>query len=159
MSTISFTLNGTEQTVSDADDRRLLWVLRDDFGHTGTKFGCGIAACGACAVLVEGKAVRSCITPMKSVEGKRVTTIEGLAAGGKLQPVQQAFIDHLGFQCGYCTSGMIVGAHALLLKNPQPTRAQIVQEMERYLCRCGAHTRIIDAIEAAARATPAGGAR
>jgi len=159
MSTISFTLNGARKTVSDADERRLLWVLRDDFGFTGTKFGCGIAACGACAVLVDGKAVKSCNTPMSFVEGKHVTTIEGLAAGDKLQPVQQAFIDHLGFQCGYCTSGMIIGAHALLLKNPKPTREQIMQEMERFLCRCGAHTRIIDAIEAAARATTAGGVR
>lgn len=159
MSSISFTLNGAKKTVVDADDRRLLWVLRDDFGFTGTKFGCGMAACGACAVLVDGKATRSCITPMKSVEGKSVTTIEGLATGDKLQPVQQAFIDHLGFQCGYCTSGMIIGAHALLLKNPKPTREQIVQEMDRHLCRCGAQARIIDAIEAAARATQAGGAR
>jgi aerobic-type carbon monoxide dehydrogenase small subunit (CoxS/CutS family) len=159
MSTISFTLNGTKRTVSDAEDRRLLWVLRDDFGFTGTKFGCGIAACGACAVLVDGKAVKSCNTPMSFVEGKQVTTIEGLAAGDKLQPVQQAFIDHLGFQCGYCTSGMVMGAHALLLRNPKPTREQIVQEMERFLCRCGAHTRIIDAIEAASHATAAGGVR
>ncbi len=159
MGSISFTLNGTRQTVADADDRRLLWVLRDDFGHTGTKFGCGIAACGACSVLVDGKAVRSCITTMRSVEGKQVTTIEGLAAGDKLQPVQQAFIDHLGFQCGFCTSGMIVGAHALLLRNPKPTREQIMQEMERFLCRCGAHTRIIEAIEAAAGMKTTGGAR
>ena len=159
MSTISFTLNGVKKTVSDAEDRRLLWVLRDDFGFTGTKFGCGIAACGACAVLVDGKAVKSCNTPMSSVEGKQVTTIEGLAVGDKLQPVQQAFIDHLGFQCGYCTSGMIIAAHALLLKNSRPTREQIVQEMERFLCRCGAHTRIIDAVEAAAHATSAGGVR
>ena len=159
MSTIAFTLNGTKRTVRDAEDRRLLWVLRDDFGFTGTKFGCGIAACGACAVLVDGKAVKSCNTPMSSVEGKQVTTIEGLAVGDKLQPVQQAFIDHLGFQCGYCTSGMIIAAHALLLKNPKPTREQIVLEMERFLCRCGAHTRIIDAIAAAAHATSAGGVR
>ena len=159
MSTISFTLNGVKKTVSDAEDRRLLWVLRDDFGFTGTKFGCGIAACGACAVLVDGKAVKSCNTPMSSVEGKQVTTIEGLAAGDKLQPIQQAFIDHLGFQCGYCTSGMIIAAHALLLKNSKPTREQIVLEMERFLCRCGAHTRIIDAVEAAAHATSAGGVR
>jgi len=159
MSTISFTLNGTKKSVNDAEERRLLWVLRDDFGITGTKFGCGIAACGACAVLVDGKAVKSCNTPMSAVEGKHVTTIEGLAAGDKLQPVQQAFIDHLGFQCGYCTSGMIIGAHALLLRNAKPTREQIVQEMERFLCRCGAHTRIIDAIEAAARTTAAGGVR
>lgn len=159
MSTISFTLNGAKKTVSDAEDRRLLWVLRDDFGMTGTKFGCGIAACGACAVLVDGRAVKSCNTPMSSVEGKQVTTIEGLAVGDKLQPVQQAFIDHLGFQCGYCTSGMIIAAHALLLKNAKPTREQIVQEMERFLCRCGAHTRIIDAIEAASHASSTGGVR
>jgi aerobic-type carbon monoxide dehydrogenase small subunit (CoxS/CutS family) len=146
---ITFTLNGVVQTLTTDANRRLLWVLRDDLGLTGTKYGCGIAACGACTVLVDGRAVRSCITPLQAVEGKRVTSIEGIANGDQLQPVQQAFMDHAGYQCGYCTSGMIVGAQALLNANPRPTRAQIVQGLEGHLCRCGAHVRIIAAIEAA----------
>ena len=146
---ITFTLNGAVQTLTTDANRRLLWVLRDDLGLTGTKYGCGIAACGACTVLVDGQAVRSCITSLQAVEGKRVTTIEGIASGDQLQPVQQAFMDHAGYQCGYCTSGMIVGAQALLNANPKPTRAQIVEGLEGHLCRCGAHVRIIAAIEAA----------
>jgi carbon-monoxide dehydrogenase small subunit len=146
----TFTLNGVVRTLSTDPNRRLLWVIRDDLGLTGTKFGCGIAACGACTVLVDGQAVRSCTTSLQSVAGKRVTTIEGLAEGDRLQPIQQAFIDHAGYQCGYCTSGMIVGAQALLNANPNPTRAQIVEGLEGHLCRCGAHVRIIAAVAAAA---------
>jgi aerobic-type carbon monoxide dehydrogenase small subunit (CoxS/CutS family) len=150
MPDITFTLNGVVRTLATDTDRRLLWVIRDDLGLTGTKYGCGIAACGACTVLVDGKAVRSCITPLESVAGKRVTTIEGLADGDRLQPIQQAFMDHAGYQCGYCTSGMVLGAHALLNDNPKPTRAQIVEGLEGHLCRCGAHVRIIAAVQAAA---------
>jgi aerobic-type carbon monoxide dehydrogenase small subunit (CoxS/CutS family) len=150
MPDITFTLNGVVRTLSTDTDRRLLWVIRDDLGLTGTKYGCGIAACGACTVLVDGKAVHSCITSLKSVEGKRVTTIEGLARGNRLQPIQQAFMDHAGYQCGYCTSGMVLGAQALLNANPKPSRAQIVEGLEGHLCRCGAHVRIIAAVEAAA---------
>ena len=146
----TFTLNGVVRTLTTDPNRRLLWVIRDDLGLTGTKFGCGIAACGACTVLVDGQAVRSCTTSLQSVAGKRVTTIEGLAAGDRLRPIQQAFIDHAGYQCGYCTSGMIVGAQALLNANPNPTRAQIVEGLEGHLCRCGAHVRIIAAVAAAA---------
>ena len=146
----TFTLNGVVRTLTTDPNRRLLWVIRDDLGLTGTKFGCGIAACGACTVLVDGQAVRSCTTSLQSVAGKRVTTIEGLAQGDRLQPIQQAFIDHAGYQCGYCTSGMIVGAQALLNANPKPTRAQIVEGLEGHLCRCGAHVRIIAAVAAAA---------
>ena len=146
----TFTLNGVVRTLTTDPKRRLLWVIRDDLGLTGTKFGCGIAACGACTVLVDGQAVRSCTTSLQSVAGKRVTTIEGLAEGDRLQPIQQAFIDHAGYQCGYCTSGMIVGAQALLNANPTPTRAQIVAGLEGHLCRCGAHVRIIAAVAAAA---------
>ena len=146
---ISFTLNGVVRTLTTDPNRRLLWVIRDDLGLTGTKFGCGIAACGACTVLVDGQAVRSCTTSLQSVAGKRVTTIEGLAEGDRLQPIQQAFIDHAGYQCGYCTSGMIVGAQALLNANPKPTRAQIVEGLEGHLCRCSAHVRIIAAVAAA----------
>jgi carbon-monoxide dehydrogenase small subunit len=152
MPDITFTLNGVVQTLATDANRRLLWVIRDDLGLTGTKYGCGIAACGACTVLVDGRAVRSCITPLTAVAGRRVTTIEGLAQGERLQPIQQAFMDHAGYQCGYCTSGMIVGAQALLNANPKPTRAQIVEGLEGHLCRCGAHVRIIAAVEAAAGA-------
>ena len=102
---VSFTLNGKPTTVDTADDRRLLWVLRDDLGMTGTRFGCGVAQCGCCTVLVDGKATRACVTTMRTVANKSVTTIEGLANGDTLQPIQQAFLDHAGYQCGYCTSG------------------------------------------------------
>ena len=159
MRSIAFTVNGTSRKLDVEDDRRLLWVIRDDLGLTGTKFGCGVAACGSCTVLVDGKAVRSCTTAIKAVEGKKVTTIEGLADGDRLAPVQQAFMEHLGFQCGYCTSGMIMTGHALLANNPKPTRADIVQAMDRNLCRCGAQVRIVDAIEAASQAPTVGGAR
>ncbi|MBP1606424.1 MAG: 2Fe-2S ferredoxin, related to 4-hydroxybenzoyl-CoA reductase, partial [Acidobacteria bacterium] len=140
------------------EDRMLLWVLRDDLGLTGTKFGCGQAICGSCTVLVDDQAVRSCATPMKAVDGRRVVTIEGLASGGRLHPLQQAFVEHLGFQCGYCTPGMILGAYALLAKNPTPTRADIVRALDGHLCRCGAHVRVVRAIESAA-ATVRGGVR
>jgi len=155
---ISFTLNGKPARVTVDDERMLLWVLRDDLGLTGTKFGCGEAICGACTVIVNKEAVRSCATPMKNVAGKQVLTIEGLSEGDRLNPVQEAFLKHLAFQCGYCTPGMIMNAYALLLKTPRPTRDQIVQGMEGNLCRCGAHGRIVDAIEEAASASK-GGAR
>lgn len=158
MKPIAFTLNGAARTVTAEDDRTLLWVLRDDLGYTGTKFGCGAAFCGACTVLVDGKEVRSCITPIRNVAGKKVVTVEGLAQGDKLSPVQEAFVEHVGFQCGYCTSGMLIGATALLNANPKPTREQIVQGMERHLCRCAAHHRIVDAIETASKKL-AGGAK
>ena len=151
MKSISFTLNGTARTVNVEEDRTLLWVLRDDLGMTGTKFGCGAAFCGACTVLIDGKEVRTCITPVTSVAGKKVVTVEGLANGDRLTPVQEAFVEHVGFQCGYCTSGMVIGATALLAANPKPTREQIQQGLERHLCRCAAHLRIVDAVEAAAK--------
>ncbi len=150
MKPIAFTLNGVARTLTLDEDRNLMWVLRDDLGLTGTKFGCGAAFCGACTVLVDGKATRACITPVSRVAGKKVVTIEGLATDEHLHPVQEAFVEKLGYQCGFCTSGMIMGAHALLAANPKPTREQIVQGMERHLCRCGAHGRIIEAIESAA---------
>jgi aerobic-type carbon monoxide dehydrogenase small subunit (CoxS/CutS family) len=151
-------LNGSPRRLTVDETRVLLWVLRDDLGLTGTKFGCGESICGACTVLVDDEAVRSCVTPVGEVDGKKVVTIEGLAHDDRLHPLQEAFVQHLGYQCGYCTPGMIMGAHALLLKNPKPTRAQIVQHMETHLCRCGAHVRIFDAIESAS-AAKAGGAR
>ncbi len=158
MRVISFSLNGVDRKLTVDETRTLLWVLRDDLGLTGTKFGCGESVCGACTVLLNNEAVRACATPMSAVEGKRVVTIEGLAHDEHLHPVQEAFVKHLGFQCGFCTSGMIMGAHALLLKNPKPTRSQIINEMEPHLCRCGAHVRIVQAIESAS-AVIAGGAR
>jgi len=152
MRSLSFTLNGAPTSLTVDELRPLLWVLRDDLGLTGTKFGCGESVCGACTVLVDDEAVRACATPTGAVAGKRVVTIEGLAQGSALHPLQQAFVEHVGFQCGYCTPGMILGAVALLRKTPSPTRADIVRHMEPHLCRCGAHVRVLDAIESASAA-------
>ncbi len=148
--TIAFTLNGESVSVTTDGQRPLLWVLRTDFGLTGTKFGCGQAHCGACTVLVDNKAVRSCVYPVRNAGGREVRTIEGLSTNGKLHPLQKAFIAHDALQCGFCTPGMILTAYGLLHENPQPTRAEIIEGMDQNLCRCGAHTRIIDAIQAAA---------
>lgn len=148
---IRFRLNGRPASVDTDDARMLLWVLRTDLDLTGTKYGCGEGVCGACTVAVDGKAVRSCMTPLASVQGKSVTTIEGLERGGRLHPLQQAFIDHGGFQCGYCTSGMLMNAYALLQSNPRPSHDAVVEEMEGNLCRCGAHQRILAAIEEASK--------
>ncbi|MGZ8831304.1 MAG: (2Fe-2S)-binding protein [Thermoanaerobaculia bacterium] len=148
---IRFRLNGRPASVETDDARMLLWVLRTDLDLTGTKYGCGEGVCGACTVAVDGKAVRSCQAPLASVQGKSVTTIEGLERDGRLHPLQQAFIDHGGFQCGYCTSGVIMNAYALLQSQPRPSRDAIVNEMEGNLCRCGAHQRILAAIEEASK--------
>lgn len=153
--TVSFTLNSHPVSVTTDDERMLLWVLRCDLDLTSVHYGCGQAECGACTVLVGGEAVRSCVTPLKAVAGKHVVTIEGLSQNG-LHPVQQAFLNHHAFQCGYCTSGMILNASALLQKTPHPTRQQIVEHMDDNLCRCGAHGRILDAIQEAASAAKAG---
>jgi carbon-monoxide dehydrogenase small subunit len=158
MRAVSFTLNGKSTHVTVDESRALLWVLRDDLGLTGTKFGCGESVCAACTVIVDNEAVRSCVTPVGDVEGKQVLTIEGLARGDRLHPLQQAFADHLAFQCGYCTPGLIMGAYALLLRNPRPTRAEIVRALEPHLCRCGAHVRVLQAVETAA-VTMKGGTR
>ena len=155
---ISFTLNGKPASVTTDDERALLWVLRGDLGLTGTKFGCGAGLCGACTVIVDGQAVRSCSTPIKDVAGKRVLTIEGLEQDGRLHPIQEAFLKHHAYQCGYCTPGMILSAYALLLQTPRPTEAQILAAMDDNLCRCGAHVRIVAAIQEAAAPAP-GGAR
>ena len=149
--TVSFTLNGKPARVTTDDERMLLWVLRYDLGLTGTKFGCGEGLCGACTVVVNNQAVRSCSTALKEVAGKSVITIEGLQRDGKLHPIQQAFAKHNAFQCGYCTPGMILSAYALLQKTPRPNLDQIVQHMDDNLCRCGAHKRIVDAIQDAAK--------
>lgn len=148
--TISFTLNGKPTRVVADDERMLLWVLRYDLGLTGTKYGCGEGLCGACTVIVDTQAVRPCATPLKDVTGRSVLTIEGLEQGGQLHPVQQAFLKHHAFQCGYCTSGMILTAYALLQKTPQPTTGEIIKHMDANLCRCGSHVRVVEAIQEAA---------
>src|SRR5664279_758937 len=155
--TISFTLNHKPVTLKTDDERTLLWVLRSDLALTGAKFGCGEGLCGACTVIVNREAVRSCSVPVKDVAGKQVMTIEGLGQPG-LHAIQAAFVKHHAFQCGYCTPGMILYAYALLLQTPKPTPEQITRHMEDNLCRCGAHVRIVDAIAEAAGA-PRGGAR
>jgi aerobic-type carbon monoxide dehydrogenase small subunit (CoxS/CutS family) len=148
---IRFRLNGRPVSLDTEDARTLLWVLRTDLDLTGTKFGCGEGVCGACTVAVDGEALRSCQLTLKDVEGKSVTTIEGLENDGKLHPLQQAFIDHGALQCGFCTSGMIMNAYALLQKNKKPSHAQTIEAMNDNLCRCGAHQRILAAIEEASR--------
>ncbi len=145
--TISFSVNGKRATLNVDTDRKLLWVLRADLGLTGTKYGCGESYCGACTVLIDGEAVRSCQVSVKEAGNKEVTTIEGLMTGGKFHPVQQAFVDHDALQCGFCTPGMIMTAAALLKKNPQASRSEIVRGMNDNLCRCGAHGRIMEALE------------
>jgi aerobic-type carbon monoxide dehydrogenase small subunit (CoxS/CutS family) len=148
---IRFQLNGRPTSLNLDADRPLLWVLRTDLGLTGAKYGCGAGLCGACTVLVDGEAVRSCMYPVGQVAGKQVTTIEGLALDGELHPLQQAFVEHDALQCGYCTPGMILAAHSLLLKRSHPSRAEIVAHMEGNLCRCGSHKRVLEAIEMASR--------
>jgi len=157
--TIRFEVNGRPISLDVDPERMLLWILRDELGLTGTKYGCGEGICGACTVLVDGEAVRSCQYPVKDARAKKVTTIEGLAAEGKLRPLQEAFVRQNVMQCGFCTSGMILQAHSLLGKNPQPTREEIVRGMEDNLCRCGTYMRIIQAIETAAREMKKGARR
>lgn len=149
--TLRFRLNGRPATLEIDDERSLLWALRTQLELTGTKYGCGEGLCGACTVLVDGKAVRSCLTPVKAVAGKEVLTVEGLARGDVLHPLQQAFVAQGAVQCGYCTPGMLMSAYVLLRRNPRPSRDEIAAHMEPNLCRCGAHQRIVDAIEAAGR--------
>ncbi len=147
--TIEFQLNGKPARLTVDDERMLLPVLRYELGLTGAKYGCGEGICGACTVVVGNEAVRSCTTPVKDIAGKQVLTIEGLGQKG-LHRIQQAFAEHHAFQCGYCTSGMILSAYALLLKNPHPTPAEIARHMDDNLCRCGSHLRIVAAISDAA---------
>ena len=157
MRTVSFTLNGKPTRVTTDEKRLLLWVLRDDLGLTGTKFGCGQAACGSCMVVINKDAVRACATQIGDVDGKTVTTIEGLAQGTKLHPLQDAFVKHAAFQCGFCTPGMIMGAYAKLLQTPNATAADVIHELDDHLCRCGAHVRIAAAVTEAT--STKGGAR
>lgn len=149
--TIGFRLNGETVSLAVDPDRFLLWVLRHDLDLTGSKYGCGEGLCGACTVVVDRRAVRSCRLQVKAIEGKEVTTIEGLAKNGDLHPLQKAFVEHDALQCGYCIPGIIMNAYSLLLSTPQPSRNQIVRQMEGNLCRCGAHKRIIQAIQTTAK--------
>lgn len=152
MATITqLNINGTSRSVSVDSQESLLIVLRDHLGLTGSKYGCGEGQCGACTVLIEGTARRSCITRVGSVADKRITTIEGLASGDRLHPLQQAFLDEGAMQCAYCTSGMIMSAASLLNGNPNPTVSDILDSMEGNVCRCGTQPRIVAAIQKAAR--------
>jgi aerobic-type carbon monoxide dehydrogenase small subunit (CoxS/CutS family) len=148
---IQFKLNGKPIKLTIDSERKLLWVLRTDLGLTGTKYGCGESFCGACTVLVNQEAVRSCQTAVKEIQGKEVVTIEGLAVNNKLHPIQKAFTEHDAMQCGYCTPGMIMNAYSFLRKNPNPSEKEIIENMNDNLCRCGAHNRIIKAIQSAVK--------
>lgn len=155
-----FTLNvnGQIKQVKAELDEPLLWVLRDDLGLMGTKFGCGSGECGACSVLIDGEVHRSCRVPVGYVAtGQEIVTIEGLGTAGNLSPLQKAFVEHTAFGCGYCTPGMIITATALLAKNPYPTREEIIEAMDHNICRCGSYLNIIEAIEAAAQTSASNG--
>jgi aerobic-type carbon monoxide dehydrogenase small subunit (CoxS/CutS family) len=148
--TIRFELNGKKIEMLLDPNLTLLWVLRNKLGLTGTKYGCGMGFCGACTVLLEKEAVRSCTLSVSDVVNKKIVTVEGLSLNGKLHPVQKAFVENDALQCGYCTPGMIMNSIGLLLKNPEPSRQEIITGMEGNLCRCGAHIRIIKSIQTAA---------
>jgi aerobic-type carbon monoxide dehydrogenase small subunit (CoxS/CutS family) len=148
--TITLTVNGTDRTVVTDPERPLLDVLREDLHVTGPKYGCGEGRCGACTVLMNGKRTLACVTPVAKADGKKVITIEGLAEGDSLHPVQQAFLDEGAIQCGYCTPGMILAAVALLEENPRPTDEQIAEWMNVNICRCNGYTKILNAVRRAA---------
>ena len=150
MPDITLRVNGAAKTVNTESDTPLLYVLRNDLELNGAKYGCGQAQCGACTVMIDGNAVRSCVTPCASATGKNITTLEGLGTLEKLHPLQKAFLDEQAAQCGYCTSGMIMSAKALLDATPKPSEAQIKQALSGNLCRCGAHNRIVRAVQRAA---------
>ena len=150
MAVFRLQINGRDQRVDVPPSESLLTVLRTELGLTGAKYGCGEGQCGACTVLVDGQAVRACVSPVSTLQGKRITTIEGLAAPGALHPVQQAFAELDAMQCGYCTAGMIMSAVALLSRQPDATEDQIARGMNGNICRCGTHPRIVDAIRKAA---------
>jgi nicotinate dehydrogenase subunit A len=148
---LTLEINGKAHAVASDPTTPLLYVLRDELGLHGAKYGCGLGQCGACTVQVDGKAVFSCLAPVAALEGRKVTTIEGLADHDGLNPLQQAFVDEQAAQCGYCIAGMIMRAQALLEANPQPTEAEIRSHMQPNLCRCGTHMRILRAIRRAAK--------
>jgi len=147
--TIGFELNGKREEIQIDPTLTLLWVLRNHFGLTGTKFGCGMGFCNACTIIMDDVHIQSCQLPVGKVNGRKLLTIEGLAKNGELHPVQKAFMKHDAFQCGFCTPGMIMNVYGLLLKNPEPARQDIVKALNYNLCRCGAHTRIIEAVQTA----------
>ncbi|HEV2285592.1 MAG TPA: (2Fe-2S)-binding protein [Steroidobacteraceae bacterium] len=147
---VRFSVNGHPVSLAAAPEQLLIWALRGDLGLTGTKYGCGAGTCGACTVLIDGHAARACLTRLGDVAGREVLTIEGVARGGALDPLQEAFMEHGALQCGFCTPGMILTAKALLATTPHPSREAIVAAMEHQLCRCGAQQRILAAIEAVA---------
>jgi aerobic-type carbon monoxide dehydrogenase small subunit (CoxS/CutS family) len=149
MAIIRLTVNGQLRSVDTEPERPLLDVLREDLGLTGTKYGCGEGQCRACTVLMDGKPIASCVTPARVAQGKKITTIEGLADGGKLHPVQQAFLEEDAMQCGYCTPGMIMRTVSLLESNPRPTEAQIIEGLNGNLCRCSGYVRVIEAVKRA----------
>jgi aerobic-type carbon monoxide dehydrogenase small subunit (CoxS/CutS family) len=146
---ISFTLNHQSVTVNVSGEESLLTVLRTYLDKTGTKYGCGLGDCGACTVLVDNEATRSCMILVEDIAGKEILTIEGLSSKGSLHPIQKSFMAHDALQCGFCTPGMIMNAYGLLIRNPNPTRENIIAGMEENLCRCGSYNRIIDAIQTA----------
>lgn len=150
-------VNGTKHKIDADGDRSLLSVLRDDLDLTGSKYGCGEGQCGACTVLIDGQATRSCITKLGAAAGKKIATIESLEKNGKLHPLQEAFIEADAFQCAYCTSGMIMSGVALLSKNPNPNEQEIVRFMEGNICRCGTYPRIVTAVRKAAQSMKGGG--
>lgn len=148
---ISFKLNGEAVTVEVEGSESLLTIIRENLDKTGTKFGCGLGDCGACTVVINNEAIRSCMLAVEAVEGQEILTIEGLESNGNLHPLQQAFIEIDALQCGFCTPGMIMNAYGLLLKNATPTRDEVIEEMEENLCRCGSYNRIIEAIQLAGK--------
>jgi nicotinate dehydrogenase subunit A len=147
---IRLIVNGRQRDVTVDPDTPLLYVLRNDLGLTGTKFGCGLGQCGTCTVLVAGQALRSCVTPVQAVAGQEVTTIEGLGSPERPHPLQAAFIEEQAAQCGYCTPGIVMAATAFLARTPRPTEAQIKEALAGTLCRCGTHDRVIRAVKRAA---------
>jgi nicotinate dehydrogenase subunit A len=150
MARISLNVNGKSRYVDTDPDTPLLYVLRDDLELNGPKFGCGLAQCGACTVIMDGNAIRSCVTPAKTAQNRRVTTLEGLGSTKQLHPIQKAFVDEQAAQCGYCLNGMIMTTKALLDKNPKPSDSQVKEALSGNLCRCGTHTRILRAVRRAA---------
>ena len=157
MGALTLTINGEPRSVDGPSDESLLSVLRNRLDLTGTKYGCGEGQCGACTVLLDGRAVRSCQTPVSQAVGRKITTVEGLSSGDRLHPVQASFLAVEAFQCGFCTPGMIVASVALLASNPSPRREDIIRQLSGNICRCGTYPRILEAVERVAAEGTAGG--
>jgi carbon-monoxide dehydrogenase small subunit len=156
MEKLTFTVNGKEVSLTIDPVSKLVWVLRNELNLTGTKFGCGMNSCGSCTVIMDGMPVRSCMLDANDADGTEIITIEGLMSNETLHPIQEAFVEMEAQQCGFCTPGMIMNAYGLLLTNPEPSRKEIIDAMEDNLCRCGAHGRIIEAIEKASKVMKGG---